>query len=60
MIDASTQKRIMDWPTGELLDLVATQVNITILSPYETAAEVKGSCFFGREPQLRMILKNPT
>lgn len=61
LIDASAQKRIMESrrPTGELLDLVSTQVNITILSPYETAAPVKGSRFFGREPQLRTILSNP-
>jgi hypothetical protein len=46
-------------PTGELLDLISTQIPISHLTPYETNAPVTGSRFFGREYEQDRILANP-
>ncbi|MDX1436956.1 MAG: AAA-like domain-containing protein [Anaerolineales bacterium] len=46
-------------PSGELLDLIANQVTISNLSPYETRAPVTGSRFFGREHEVARIISNP-
>jgi hypothetical protein len=46
-------------PSGELLDLISTQVPISTLAPYETRAPVTGSRFFGREYEISRIIGNP-
>ncbi len=46
-------------PTGELLDLISTQIPLSHLAPYETNAPVVGSRFFGREFERDRILANP-
>jgi len=61
LIGAEEQKNILSSrrPSGELLDLVAAQVPLSYLSPYETRAPVTGSRFFGREHEIARILANP-
>jgi len=46
-------------PSGTLLDMIAAQVPISYLSPYETRSPVTGSRFFGREQEIARILANP-
>jgi len=46
-------------PSGELLDLIASQVSISSLAPYETRAPVTGSRFFGREYEIARVIGNP-
>jgi hypothetical protein len=46
-------------PTGDLRDCIAAQLPISLLAPYETAAPVTGSRFFGREFEIARILGNP-
>jgi hypothetical protein len=46
-------------PSGELLDVISSQVPISHLSPYETRAPVTGGRFFGREHEISLILSNP-
>jgi hypothetical protein len=46
-------------PSGELLDLIAAQVSLSNLAPYETRSPVTGSRFFGREYEVSRILSNP-
>lgn len=60
-IDAEAQNQILRSrrPTGELLDLIAAQVPIANLAPYETSSPVTGSRFFGREYEINKILGNP-
>lgn len=60
LIGAEDQKRVLNSrrPTGELLDLIAGQIPIANLSPYETRAPVTGSRFFGREYEITRILSN--
>lgn len=45
-------------PTGELIDTIAAQIHISLLSPYETTSPVTGSRFFGRELEISRILGN--
>jgi len=45
--------------SGELLDLISTQLPISYLSPYETRSPVTGSRFFGRDQEISRILANP-
>jgi hypothetical protein len=61
LIDSANQKVITEsrHPSSELRKLVINQVKLTFLSPYETAAPVVGSRFFGRSSQIRTILSNP-
>jgi hypothetical protein len=61
LIGAEEQKSVSQSrrPSGELLDLISTQVPISYLSPYETRSPVTGSRFFGREHELARILANP-
>ncbi len=61
LIGAEEQKRVVQSrrPSGELLDIISTQVPISFLSPYETRAPVTGSRFFGREQEISRILANP-
>ncbi len=46
-------------PTGDFIDVVSTQIPISLLSPYETTSPVTGSRFFGRELEISRILGNP-
>jgi AAA+ ATPase superfamily predicted ATPase len=61
LVGAEEQKNVIQSrrPSGELLDLISTQVPISYLSPYETRAPVTGSRFFGREHEVARILANP-
>jgi hypothetical protein len=46
-------------PSGQLLDIISSQIPIANLSPYETRAPVTGSRFFGREHEINRIISNP-
>lgn len=46
-------------PTGDLRDIISSQLPISLLAPYETAAPVTDSRFFGREFEVARILNNP-
>lgn len=46
-------------PTGVLRDMISAQISISLLAPYETAAPVTGSRFFGREYEIMRILAHP-
>jgi hypothetical protein len=46
-------------PSGELLDLISSQIPISTLAPYETRSPVTGSRFFGREYEISRIVGNP-
>jgi len=46
-------------PTGDFIDIVSTQIPISLLAPYETTSPVIGSRFFGREYEINRILGNP-
>ena len=61
LVGAEEQKNIQQSrrPSGELLDIISSQVPISYLSPYETRAPVTGSRFFGREHEIGRILSNP-
>ncbi|RPJ26011.1 MAG: ATP-binding protein [Chloroflexi bacterium] len=61
LIGAEEQQKIVHSrrPTGELLDLISSQIPISHLAPYETNAPVVGSRFFGREFERDRILSNP-
>lgn len=61
VIGAEEQPRILGSrrPSGELLDLIAAQVPISNLAPYETRAPVTGSRFFGREYEISRIVGSP-
>lgn len=44
-------------PSGELLDRLSAQLDLSLLAPYETSKPVTGSRFFGREFEIRRILQ---
>lgn len=44
-------------PSSELLDRLAPQLDLSLLTPYETSKPVTGSRFFGREFEVRRILQ---
>jgi hypothetical protein len=44
-------------PTGELLERLSGQLDLSLLTPYETSKPVTGSRFFGREFEVRRILQ---
>ena len=44
-------------PSGELLDRLSAQIDLSLLTPYETSKPVTGSRFFGREFETRRILQ---
>lgn len=44
-------------PSGELLERLAPQLDLSLLTPYETSKPVTGSRFFGREFEVRRILQ---
>ncbi|NOK57765.1 MAG: hypothetical protein GFH27_549287n69 [Chloroflexi bacterium AL-W] len=60
-IDTQAQLRVQSSrrPSGDLRDIICTQIPISMLSPYETAASVTGSRFFGREYEISRILERP-
>lgn len=45
-------------PSRDLQEMILSQTSISLLAPYETAAPVTGSRFFGREYELNRILGN--
>lgn len=61
VIGAAEQERLLRSrrPSGDLRDLISAQLSISLLAPYETAAPVIGSRFFGREYEVARILENP-
>lgn len=61
LIGAEEQKQVLRSrrPSGELLDMIAAQLPISTLSPYETRSPVTGSRFFGREYEVSRILSSP-
>jgi hypothetical protein len=61
IIDRENQEDILysRRPTGVLRDLISAQLSISLLAPYETAAPVVGSRFFGRDYEIARILENP-
>jgi hypothetical protein len=61
VLGAAEQEQIVESrrPSGELLDLISSQVPISSLAPYETRAPVTGSRFFGRDYEVSRILGNP-
>jgi hypothetical protein len=60
IIDAEAQERILAGPpnSNALVEEISRQAPISALSPYETSAPVTGPQFFGREHELRLILRN--
>ncbi len=44
-------------PSGELLDRLSVQLDLSLLAPYETSKPVTGSRFFGREFEVRRIFQ---
>jgi AAA domain len=44
-------------PSGELMDRLSIQLDLSLLTPYETSKPVTGSRFFGREFEVRRILQ---
>ena len=55
--EAQTAIRESRRPTGELLDRLSSQLDLSLLAPYETSKPVTGSRFFGREFEVRRILQ---
>lgn len=57
-IGAGDQRKVIESrrPTADLQSLVLAQVAISTLAPYETAAPVTGSRFFGRSYEVNRIL----
>jgi hypothetical protein len=45
-------------PSGEILDRLSPQLDLALLTPYETSKPVTGSRFFGREFEVRRILQS--
>jgi hypothetical protein len=60
IVDQAAQQAIRSAqsPTGELRDIIAEQISLTSLSPYEKSVPVTGSRFFGRDYEIRRILGN--
>lgn len=59
MIDQADQQAVRESrrPSAELLDRLAAQLDLSLLTPYETSKPVTGSRFFGREFEIRRILQ---
>jgi hypothetical protein len=59
LLDQAAQQavRASRRPTGELLDRLSIQMDLSLLAPYETSRPVTGSRFFGREFEVRRILQ---
>ncbi len=60
VLDQRQQKEIhsSDSPTRVMLDLMLAQMSRSQLAPYETSHSVTGSRFFGREQDLKTILRH--
>ncbi len=56
--DAQWAVRESRRPSGELLDRLSAQLDLSLLTPYETSKPVTGSRFFGREFEIRRILQS--
>jgi hypothetical protein len=59
VLDAEAQQAVRESrrPSGELLDRLSAQLDLSLLAPYETSKPVTGSRFFGREFEIRRILQ---
>ena len=59
VLDQAAQTAVRDArrPSGELLDRLSAQIDLSLLTPYETSKPVTGSRFFGREFEIRRILQ---
>jgi len=59
LLDQADQQAVRESrrPSGELLDRLAAQLDLSLLTPYETSKPVTGSRFFGREFEIRRILQ---
>jgi hypothetical protein len=59
LLDQAAQQAIIGSrrPSGELLDRLCAQLELSLLVPYETSKPVTGSRFFGREFEIRRILQ---
>lgn len=59
VLDAEAQQAVRDSrrPSGELVDRLTCQLDLSLLAPYETSKPVTGSRFFGREFEIRRILQ---
>jgi hypothetical protein len=59
VVDSAAQQAVHESrrPTGELLDHLSQQLDLSLLTPYETSKPVTGSRFFGREFEVRRILQ---
>jgi hypothetical protein len=59
-LDAAGQQAVRESrrPTAELLDRLSSQLDLSLLAPYETSKPVTGSRFFGREFEIRRILQS--
>lgn len=60
VVDAAQQKEIVSAPSPRrvLVDLLLTQVPRCELAPYETNRPVTGNRFFGRDHEIRELLKS--
>jgi hypothetical protein len=60
IIDQPAQQAVRESrrPSSELLDRLARQLDLSLLTPYETSKPVTGSRFFGREFEIRRILQS--
>lgn len=59
VLDQADQERIQASrrASGELLDCISPQLDLSRLAPYETSKPVTGSRFFGREFDIRKVLQ---
>lgn len=59
VLDQEAQAAVRDSrrPTGEILDRISAQLDLSLLTPYETSKPVTGSRFFGREFEIRRVLQ---
>jgi AAA domain len=59
VLDQAAQQAVRNSrrPSGELLDRLSIQLDLSLLTPYETSKPVTGSRFFGREFEIRRILQ---
>ena len=60
ILDQDAQRAVRESrrPSGELLDRLSAQLDLSLLTPYETSKPVTGSRFFGREFEIRRILQS--
>ncbi len=58
VLDGPAQQAVRDSrrPTAELIERLGSQLDLSLLAPYETSKPVTGSRFFGRETEVRRIV----